>query len=156
MKSLILLWSTVAKELHNRVGTDATRDISYLKSRCEHEGFSFLTITLPTFSQSLETGLSERRLRSDSFPSFKKDRRGSCLPAFLQGFTSRVFNGDGILLDEPDIESIYAIRQLSRLFSKIEKICSEDRQRRAFEQFIEIEQDVRSFERSFQPLLYDD
>jgi len=49
----------------------------------------------------------------------------------------------GVLLDEPDIESILAIRQLTLLFSKISLPCSSARERKAMSDYVECEQDVR-------------
>jgi hypothetical protein len=47
MKSLMLLWENVAKELATWCNTSATMDIKYVRGRSCDEGVSFLTITLP-------------------------------------------------------------------------------------------------------------
>jgi hypothetical protein len=75
------------------------------------------------------------------FLSFKKN--GS-LPAFLRGFSCLVFDRrTGVLLDEPNIEAIQAIRQLTLLFSKILIDCKPSRVRKAYAEFISCEKEVR-------------
>jgi hypothetical protein len=78
---------------------DATRDYETVLSRVKHEGLSFLTITLPTFTQGLERALEKGMVTHDEFPGWKFTK---CLPAFLRGFTSLVFSiSTGELLASP-------------------------------------------------------
>jgi len=120
-------------------------DLKKVQHRVKHEGLSFLTITLPAFGKdferSLELGRVERHLFSSS-TSWKKGRGG--LPLFLGGFLSRVFDAtSGELLDNPDIDAILAVRQLTLMFSKISLPCSDAREREAMNGFVECELDVR-------------
>jgi hypothetical protein len=122
MKSLISLWSRTAKELAVRCRTSATLDIKTVESRTEHEGLSFLAITLADLGSVTQKWLDQGFVDSSGSASFrKKSGRGrTSLPAFLSGFYSRVFDpSSGALLNEPDIEAIYAIRQLTLMFGKI-------------------------------------
>jgi len=50
----------------------------------------------------------------------------------------------GKLLDNPSIDAIHAIRQLSLMFGKIALPCSDTRVRSAISEFVECEQDVRT------------
>jgi len=103
MKSLMSLWSRLAEESANQCCTSATRDINTVASRFEHEGLSFLTITLPTLGKAFESWLDQGQV--SIHPSFSSGRRGS-LPRFLGGFFARVFDrSSGLLLDEPCIDS---------------------------------------------------
>jgi hypothetical protein len=52
MKSLISLWSCTANELAVRCCTSATLDIKTVERRTEHEGLSFLAITLADFGKA--------------------------------------------------------------------------------------------------------
>ena len=121
--------------------TSATMDCKTVQGRVEHEGISFLTISLSNyakdFQKSLEHGFVDRR----SFLGFRR-RRG--LPLFLGGFLDRVFDrNDGRLLDQPCIDSIRAIRQLTLMFSKISLPCSDARYREAMLGYVLCEQEVR-------------
>jgi len=146
MKSLMLFWKEVLEELGTWCDTSTTRDFKTAASRFEHEGWSFFGITLPSFAADLEKGLELGSVDHDLFKSFSF--RGG-LPRFLGGFLDRVFDrGTGRLLDEPDVDSIYAIRQLTLMFGKILIDCSLERQLGAISKFIECEREVREAEQS--------
>ncbi len=140
MKSLLLLSLEVTKELGDMCGASTARDCKTITSRFEHEGSSFLTITLPAFSKDLERALSIGRVDHDMFLSFS---RHAGLPRFLGGFLDLVFDrSTGRLLDNADPEGIRAIRQICLLHSKVLIDCSSDRKKKAIEGFVECERQV--------------
>jgi len=141
LKSLIVLWKELANEFANWCCTSATFDCKTVERRIEHEGLSFLTITLPEFGKDFQKSLDRGQVDRDLFQGFSW-RAG--LPLFLGGFLDRVFDrSSGVLLDDPCIDSIFAVRQLALLYSKIALPCSDARIRRAMRGYIECEQDVR-------------
>ncbi len=167
MKSLIELWHVVLEDLGQRCGAEGTaHDFSTVVSRAEQEGVSFLTMTLPDFGKSFERALENGRANSLLFPGWKTipSHSVSCscksheewnwdmvsvwaqpIPRFLSGFMGKVFcPATGVLLDEPDLESVFAIRQLTLMFGKILLPCSDARRRAAFRQYIECEQEIRT------------
>ncbi len=146
MKSLTELWYQASLELGALCHVSTVRDFKTVSDRFEHEGLSFLTITLPEFGKSLEKGLSLGHVGHDLFAGFR--RRGG-LPLFLGGFLDRVFDREsGRLLDVPCWDSIYALRQLTLLFAKISVRCSDAREQGALRKYIECEQDVRQSDRN--------
>jgi hypothetical protein len=153
VKSLISLWSCMAQELAIRCCTSATRDVKTVASRCEHEGLWFLAVTLADLGKVIQKWLDQGFVgpASDA-PKFKWDNvRGR--PRFLGGFLDRVFvPGSGVLLDEPDIEAIYALRQLTLAFGKIalptsgngqSRVVTPEREALAMSEFVQCEQDVK-------------
>jgi len=143
VKSLMLLWSSIAKNLAMRCCTSAHLDVKTVKERSKHEGLSFLTITLPTFAKDFELSLERGYVDNDVFLAFKKHGR---LPAFLSGFSCLVFDrGTGVLLDDPSTDAIQAIRQLTLIFGKILIDCDSDREKAAFNEFVKCEQEVKAF-----------
>jgi len=138
-----------------RCCTSATLDIKTVERRFEHEGLSFLAITLADLGKATEKWLDRGFVVPSDVPAFKPKRLTS-LPAFLSGFYGRVFDpSSGVLLDSPDIEAIYALRQLTLMFSKIAlpqdnlfgsstRVVSSRRERLAMDGFVRCEQDVRS------------
>jgi len=118
--------------------------------RIEHEGISFLTISLARFGKDFTKSLDEGRVADASFAGFQ--RRGA-LPEFLRGLLQRVFDPKcGLLLDSPDIEAIRCVRQITLMWAKIlpdsspglEKVrCTPARESAAISAWIESEQDVR-------------
>jgi len=144
LKSLTMLWQQVAYDYATRCCTSATKDIKTVLGRTKHEGLSFLTITLPSFGKDFQKSLDQGIVGYGTFTAFKTRGRSSRLPAFLQGFSSLVFDPESsVLLDDPDVDAILAIRQLTLMFSKILLPCSESRVAGAMSTFIECEQDVR-------------
>jgi hypothetical protein len=144
MQSLLQLWQETAQQWAVRCRTSTSRDYQTVAVRTKDEGVSFLTITLPRFCDDLQKGLADGKVDRNSFQGFSW-RAG--LPAFLGGFLDRIFDrGTGLLLDDPDIEAIRAVRQLTLMFGKILLPCTPARERAAFDAFVEIEKDVRKFD----------
>jgi len=171
MKSLNMLWSCTAEELAVRCRTSAARDIKTVTSRTKHEGLSFLAITLADYGKVIQKWLNRGLVDPSEASSFKKGKGSHTgLPAFLSGFLGRVFDpASGALLDQPDIECIYAVRQLTLMFSKIALpevtrngqlvsspvkrsstganrsiVVSPNRERAALSEYVQIEHDVRA------------
>nr|UJQ85711.1 MAG: hypothetical protein 3 [Leviviridae sp.] len=169
MKSLMSLWSCTAHEMAVRCCTSATLDIRTVESRVEHEGLSFLGITLANYGKVIQKWLDQGFVVPSDAPAFARRRgRLNGLPVFLQGFLGRVFDpSSGTLLDNPDIEAIYAIRQLTLMFSKIalprstsdgrtNQVVTPERERRAMSDYVQCEQEVKFHDSILEPLFLED
>ena len=138
MKSLQHLLGCVLQECGTQCGVDTLRDSKTIALRVESEGESFMTITLPTFTKSLERALDQGRITSDLFHGFAIGKGG--LPRFLSGFLRLIFNsesGTPILLENPSFVAIRAVRQICSLLSKLDEECSPERTSQALKQFSE-------------------
>ncbi len=142
MKSLMLLWKEIAFESAIWCHTSATHDYQTVMRRFEHEGLQFLTVNLPRFGKDLEKALELGKVTPYLFNGFH--RRGE-LPVFLGGFVEKVFNREtGVLLDEPSVDSILAIRQLTLMFAKMQPTGdSHPGEAATMQKFIECEKEVR-------------
>jgi hypothetical protein len=121
-----------------------TLDYKTIESRVKNEGLSFLTITLANFGADLQKGLDQGFVDHALFTGFQF--RGG-LPQFLGGFLDRVFDrSNGRLLEVPDVDAIFAIRQITLMWAKIEIPCTPARVSRAIAGYIECESDVRRFD----------
>ena len=141
MKSPIVLWKKIAEESAIRCHTSATMDIKNVQGRVNNEGLSFLTITLPQFGKDFQKALDQGVVAHDMFRGFS--RHGG-LPRFLGGFLELIFARDtGVLLDDPDIDAILAVRQLSLMFSKILLPCSDAREKDAMTEYVQCEREVK-------------
>ena len=162
LKSLTSLWSCMANELAMRCCTSAISDVKYVEDRVEHEGLSFLAITLATYGKAFERWLDRGFVVPSDATEFRFGSRRTGLHPFLSGFLGRVFDAtSGVLLESPSIEAIYSIRQLTVSFGKIalpdepvfqdgpvslkgsRKVVSKRRERRAMMDYIQCEHDVR-------------
>ncbi len=153
MKSLTSLVRCILEDIQYGCGTSTTRDLETITRRFEHEGVSFLTITLPNFAKDFERSLERRKVDSSDFAGFGRVRSGA-FPKFLQGLLSLVFDSTtGVLLDDPNVCAISDIRQVCLMFKKIQLECSERRTKAAYAQFIETENELIRAEDGLKPEL---
>ena len=141
MKSLLDLFLIILDEsgMHNGIST--LHDRKTVMRRFEHEGLSFLTITLPAYASDFQKSLDAGQVAPDLFLGFK---RKAGLPDFLRGFLELVFErGTGRLLDEPSHAAVNSIRQICMSFGKILIACSEERVEKALRGFIETEASLK-------------
>ncbi len=100
MKSLIALVERVLTDVGTLCCVSTAADIKTVRRRVEHEGLSFLTITLANFASDFERGLEQGYVDHTLFRSFAFQRG---LPRFLGGFLGLVFDsGTGRLLNYSD------------------------------------------------------
>ncbi|DAD52557.1 TPA_asm: RNA-directed RNA polymerase [ssRNA phage SRR6255733_5] len=123
------------KELSDQLSLCADRDLTYVRSRFEHEGLSFLTITLPSFSSGLEAAIERGVAYASDFPAFAV-KGGWCLPKFLSGFTKHMFDKEGALIDIFDPDYVFALRQICNLWKKALLPCSDAKVKAAFDQYV--------------------
>jgi hypothetical protein len=135
MKSLVWLSLEVLKDFGTRCGVDVARDCVTVTRRTEDEGESFLTISLPDYCKAFERMLDSGLCLASCLPGFRFGRTG--LPRFLGGFLARIFGADGRLLDVPDVDCIFAVRQVCLLVKKVKLPCTEERNRAAQQQYVE-------------------
>lgn len=140
MKSL-MLHLAVLRQMHGWVGTHSEKDEVTLSDRFAREGMPFLEVTLPTLDDALIEGLSTGVL--PAIAGFRK-RKGSALPCFLHSFWVEIFDKDGLLIAEPSVTHIRAIRQIARLHKKLFRVCSDDAVRKAVGKFWETDRNLRS------------
>lgn len=149
MKSLMRLLECVLADAGTWCSTSTTRDFNTISRRVEHEGISFITICLPSFCSDFERSLADGLVDSSRFLGFK--RRGA-LPVFLQGLLSQVFDAsDGTLLEDENVLAIHAIRQICLLNKKVLLPCSNERERKAYDSYLETDRSVAEFESSLEP-----
>lgn len=142
MKSLMSLVQDVLTDVGTWCGISTTHDSKTIERRFANEGLSFLTITLPSFAKDLQKGLEQGKVDSQLFQGFRQGRGG--LPLFLGGFLDLIFDRkSGLLVDEPSIDAIFAIRQISLLCSKVNISCTEKRRDAAIRKFVDNEKEVR-------------
>lgn len=149
MKRHLQLIQSLLADAGRWCSVSTTRDFERISRRVEHEGFSFLAITLPGFCKDFERSLDLGRVCPTLFTSFK--RRGA-LPLLLGGLLDLVFNrADGLLLDNADPTAVFYIRQVTLLYKKTLQPCTKVRERNAFDAYIECEKELREAQGSGEP-----
>ena len=138
MKRPTMLVKALLRQAALDLDLSVERDLQTIANRCEHEGLSFLTITLPQLSDALERGIETGTFKCPLGFSMHRS-----LPRFLGGFFKRVFDKDGRLLPKVCPETVYWIRQISRFFKKIKKPCTDVRMDAAVQHFLAVEGELR-------------
>jgi len=146
MKSVTSFLQEVLNDLGTWCSTSTSRDLKTITARVEHEGYSFLTITLADFGKDFQKSLDLGLVAPSHFVGFS---RSGGLPRFLGGFLEQVFDRrTGRLLNDPSITCIWAIRQLTLMFAKISLPCTDARRKAAIGGYVECEKDVRKADAS--------
>jgi len=147
MKSLMLKFlQHVLTDVGTWCHVSTHLDFKTIEERVEHEGLSFLTITLPQFAKDLEKGLEQGWVARTSFTGYSR-KTGGYIPKFLGGFLELIFDTEtGALLDVPSVDAIRAIRQISLMFGKVALDCSPNRVQSAKDKYIETDILVNEWE----------
>jgi hypothetical protein len=145
MKNLMSLWRSLACETARWCCTSAFLDIKLVEDRVREQGESFFTITLPQYCKDFERSLELGCIAPGLFLSFKK--RGG-LPVFLSGYLRQIFDTGGALLPDPSVECIRSVRQLTLVFGKIRRQCSDARIDGAMRRYVEIEAELEGMDNS--------
>lgn len=147
MKSLLELWHLLAASAASICDTDTSLDFKTVQSRVETEGESYLLISLPNFGKDFERSLDRSKVDSNSFKGYAR-MKGSPLPRFLAGLMSQVFNPEtGVIHDEPSVDAVMCIRQLTHVFGKVERPTSDARTNAAYAQYIMTDRMVETWMR---------
>lgn len=100
------------------------RDIITVDHRFENEGVGFLTVALPTIGEALVKGLACGKF---TCPFGFSKLKGGALPKFLSGLLCEVFDvKSGHLKEEPSVEAIKLLREVTQLFKKLTLISARD------------------------------
>lgn len=155
---LLEMVDVIYRDATTKCGADVSdfRSLKTIRDRVEHEGLSFLTITLPQFAKDLEQALAKGQIDATHFKRFKREK-GAVMPAFLQEITRHIFDAETgkVKRNEHSPENgdsekhvptcIESVRQLCLTFKKVELDCSPTRIASAFSSFVSIEQSFESF-----------
>lgn len=142
MKSMLRLALSLLNELGKDVGISTALDEITLTKRCQSEGLSFITITLPGFEKELMLHIAN--LGYDPSIAFSGFRKRNGTPEFLGGFLSILFDENGqyrypVVPEDWDYQSriIGHLRQFLLLTSKVNMDCTEDRIKNAMRSYID-------------------
>ncbi len=144
MKRLMLLLQHVLKDLERRCCVSTALDLKTIEGRVENEGLSFLTITLASLGKDFETNLKSHRANLDRnlYVGFKLRPNGT--PHLFKEFFDLIFDSEsGRLLEEPDINAISALRQITLMWAKMELPCSDARNTSAIDGYLQVEETLR-------------
>lgn len=141
-----ILIAAYLRDVHLRCGavfnySSYRNTLSIVRRRLESEGVGFLTKTLPSLGKRLDKALTGVTPLTASDLRFKS-QKGSKLPRFLGEFFSRVFNSEGLILQEPCTTCVVELRHILMMFYKYEIPYSADQEQRVVSAFKKTEDDL--------------
>lgn len=140
---LVGLLKAVIHDVSYLTGVCLNRDIKTITERLRHEGFSFVTKTLPVFSKAV---LSAFRTGEFQTPGNFTKRPGTALPRFLGGLLELLFSRDGKLLPSADATVVWGVLQICSMFYKYKLPHSWRTDRDAIQRMVDVETTLpRSF-----------
>jgi len=140
VENLLSLWKVLAQDMGGRCAVDTILDYNYVEDRTEREGQSFLTIALPKFGKSFEKWLDQGFVDPGDVPGFKVRQK---LPIFMGRFLRLVFcSASGMLLPDPNVDAILAVRQLCGFYGKMQIPVSTEKLYDAMDQYLSTDDEV--------------
>lgn len=141
MSNIDLLFKVLEDASSHSCEEQVERDMAYAKRRFSCEGIKFLTVILPSLGKAtlrgIETGVFAP---PDGFRLIRNGR----LPAFLQGWTKRIFHNCGNVRTDIDPHSLEELMQICMLFYKLELPYSREQENQVVENFILTENEIPS------------
>lgn len=116
-----------ATNAYPTLGTEFERDLARLKAAVVHRGIRVFLEDLPALGKHLDRCLSEGEYKLSGLPLSKRYSGRVVIPKFLRGLYLLVFDSCGRLMDVPDIEAIFFLRQILYVAKKYLIDCADDR-----------------------------
>jgi len=125
------------------ISEESVKDLRKLKARCQTEGVSFLTKTLPKLGKAIDFALSsDTQLRISGFSLIP----GTSIPRFLGWLISRVFSSDGYVRSDPDITALKHLRQFLYFLYKLNLPYDPETERSVIESFVRTQEELENIE----------
>jgi len=132
LERLVALRNTIIAD-GVRCGVPFTeKDNQTLFERTKSEGTSFCQVTLPLLGKALDIGLVSGVFKNIAHIRCKRD---TCLPVFCHSVFREIFHTDGILLSKPNLQSIFFLRQVLLLDSKLLTEVTSEQEVLSFQEF---------------------
>jgi len=117
-------------------------DLERLALQCRTRGLTTFTLDLPNLDSLLLQGLETGRLQL-SGPFSRRVSKRVKVPRLFSGLWLRVFDINGCLKQDVDVNAIFFLRQLTRLGKNLMVECSSDRIAAVLENYHDIEKGLR-------------
>lgn len=105
-------------------------------------GLGLFTLTFPDACKLLETALREGSLPDVRPPFTGRKSKEDSRPGFLWGFWSLIFEPDGMLSPEPNVDAIAGLRQLLLFAKKLRIECDKAKVESTLLEFVEIDRSL--------------
>lgn len=131
-------------DMYPSLRTDCDRDYKRLLSAVKRSGLRFIVEVLPAFGKHLDMCLANGRLIKTGLAHFGPFRHDVVIPRLFKGLLLRVFDSNGELRINPDVDSIRFLRQLTSFAKRLRIDCPESSVWKQTHEFFSIEREIHS------------
>ena len=143
---LLGLYGAILSDLAEQIPdirVENDRDFSRLRSLVGSRGLSFLMVDLPEAGKRFDEALDQGHLNLSCIPGQRAYKRGTAIPRLFRGMLFRVFDDNGVLKADPDIQAIRGLRQLYFGAKKFSIACDPSKTWEHVNEFFKVDQEVR-------------
>nr|UJQ84941.1 MAG: putative replicase protein [Leviviridae sp.] len=120
------------------------RDYKRISSAIDKHGIQFALIAMPDYRKHFDKCLDNGLLTKSGITHFGSYRSRGSIPRLFKGLILRVFDDTGVLRSDPDVRSIFWIRQLLGAVRKLKLECSDSAIWEQVDEFFKTDAEVRS------------
>lgn len=127
VKELQNLWEGILEDATHAFPTlkdEFERDLSRLQGTVAHRGIRVFLEDLPAIGKHFDRCLSCGQYNASGLPLTKRRSETVVIPKFLGGLYLLVFHSSSLLKEEPNVEAIFFVRQLTLAFKKGKLACT--------------------------------
>jgi hypothetical protein len=124
---------------------DLSLDLQRLRTQIASRGIGFVSLDLPNLDKQLLAGLESGSLPLRG-PLMSRKSKKVRVPKFLSGLWLKIFDVEGCLKAEPDINAIAFLRQLALIGKRLVGTCSDSIIKDAIGDFYHVDEQLRSIE----------
>lgn len=142
VQELSRVYSALFEDAKNAFPTlerELERDLTRLQASVEQRGIPVYLVDLPALGKHLDRCLSSGAYKLSGLPLSKRYSRRVPIPKFLRGLYLRVFETDGSLKEDYDVEAIFFLRQILLAAKKTALQCSGSRVRDEVHEFFRLD-----------------
>jgi len=127
LNDMLEIWCALSNDIARSYATSSvelSRDCETAKHNTISRGIGFFTLDLPSLDAHLLQLLEDGYVRFEG-PLTARRSKKDVRPRFLWFLWSRICDVNGWLLDEPDPDAIFFLRQITSIFKKLEVGCAD-------------------------------
>jgi len=141
LNELLDLYASILADISHtfpRLVKECERDLARIHEIATCRGMFGFAVDLPKQGKHFDRCLSEGKYSPSGLP-FTAGWSGSVIPKFLRGLLLLIFDSNGYLKEDPNVEAILFCRQVYYLAKKVVLPCSDRDTRREIDEFLEVD-----------------
>ncbi|DAD52755.1 TPA_asm: RNA-directed RNA polymerase [ssRNA phage SRR7976325_28] len=126
------------------LGAEFSKDLARLVHLSKSRGLPFFMVDLPALGKHLDRCLSERQYKPSHLPISRQVSRGVVIPKLFRGLYLLIFDSNGDLKEDADIQAVFFLRQLLLCAKKAPVSCPPEATSREIDEFVQVDSSLPS------------